>query len=138
MGQNVVTISQARRALESNGAESDRDRPFFVAARWLRANANGEPVLTMNPRIIRYLTGLPTVETLRSGSPEETVWPSTRNQIAAMIEKRKPAFLFLDDKDPVLKRLIIEAAESSDFKVDVIREASFGNRYSVARLSPRN
>lgn len=138
MGQNFVTIFQARWALEYNGAESDRDKPFFVAARWLRANADGEPVLTMNPRIIRYLTGLPTVETLRSGSPEETVWPSTRNQIATMLEKRKPAFLFLDDKDPALKKLIIEAAESLDLRVDVIPGASFGNRYSVARLSPRN
>ena len=138
MGQNVVTISQARLALESNGPESGRDKPFFVAARWLRANANGEPVLTMNPRIIRYLTGLPTVETMHSGSPEETVWPSTRNQIVAMIEKRKPGFLFLDDKDPVLKRLIIEAAGSSGFEVNVIPEASFGNRYSVARLTPHN
>ncbi len=138
MGQNVVTISQARLALESNGPESGRDKPFFVAARWLRANANGEPVLTMNPRIIRYLTGLPTVETMHSGSPEETAWPSTRNQIVAMIEKRKPGFLFLDDKDPALKRLIIEAAGSSGFEVNVIPEASFGNRYSVARLTPRN
>ena len=138
MGQNVVTISQARCALESGGAESYRDKPFFVAARWLRSNANGEPVLTMNPRIIRYLTGLPTVETLRSGCPEETALPSTRNQIAAMIEKRKPAFLFLDDKDPALKNLIVEAAESLNFKVDVVPEASFGNRYSVSRLSRGN
>lgn len=136
MGQNLVTISEARFALEPGGAESIRDKPFFVAARWLRHNAKGQAVLTMNPRIIRYLTGLPTVEILRSGSPEETVLPKTHDEIIGLIEKKKPGFVFLDSKDDRLKKLIIESADSKDLKVDVVPEASFGNRYSLARLLP--
>ncbi|MGC8659989.1 MAG: ArnT family glycosyltransferase [Desulfomonilaceae bacterium] len=135
MGQNAVTISQARLALESGGAETDRDEPFFVAARWLKSHAEGKSVLTMNPRIIRYLTGLPTVEMLRSGSPEEMVLPKTLIEIRGIIQKRNPAFLFLDNRDEVLKGLIIAAAESLNYKVEVIKEASCGDRYILARLS---
>ena len=136
MGQNAVTISEARLALESGGAETLKDQPFFVAARWLKANADGKSVLTMNPRIINYLSGLPTVEMLRSGSPEETVLPKTVREIDGIIEKRRPAFLFLDNRDQFLKGLIIAAAQSQNYRVDVIHEASCGNRYILARLSP--
>jgi 4-amino-4-deoxy-L-arabinose transferase-like glycosyltransferase len=137
LGQDVVTISEARFATEPGGAESVRDKPFFVAARWLKEYAAGQPVLTMNPRIIRYLTGLPTVELLRSGAPEEAAWPETRDQIARLIDQKKPGFLFLDNKDPRLKKLILEAADSNNLDVDPISEASFGNRYNVTRLRPR-
>ena len=138
LGQNIVTIAGARSAVESGGAESDRDKPFFVAARWLKANSNGQSILTMNPRIIHYLTGLPTVETLRSGAPEEVAWLNTREQIAGLIKKRKPGFVFLDNKNPALKKLIAESAESDNYTLQVIPEASYGNRYSLARLVLKN
>ncbi len=138
LGQSVVTISEARMALEKGGAESQRDKPFFVAARWLKAHQNGKSIMTMNPRIIRYLTGISTLETLRSGAPEESVWPTTRNQIADLIEKGNPGFLFVDNRDPVLKRLILEAAESRNLEFQIIPEASFGNRYYLGRLVNRD
>ena len=138
LGQNVVTISEARMALEKGGAESLRDKPFFVAARWLKAHQNGQSIMTMNPRIIRYLTGISTVETLRSGAPEESAWPTTRNEIAHLIDKRKPGFLFLDNKDPILKRLIFEAAESRNLEFQIVPEASFGDRYYLGRLVNRH
>ncbi|MFH0958856.1 MAG: glycosyltransferase family 39 protein [Pseudomonadota bacterium] len=138
LGQNLVTISEARMALENNGAESLRDKPFFVAARWLKANHNEQAIMTMNPRIIRYLTGMSTVETLRSGAPEESAWPTTRNQIADIIEKRKPGFLFLDSRDPKLKELILEAAETRNLEFKIVPEASFGDRYCLGQLVNRN
>jgi 4-amino-4-deoxy-L-arabinose transferase-like glycosyltransferase len=138
VGQNIVTIAGARSAVESGGAESNRDKPFFVAARWLKANSNGQSILTMNPRIIRYLTGLPTVETLRSGAPEEVAWPNTRKQIVELMKKGKPGFIFLDNKNPALEKLILESAELNNYVVHVIPEASYGNRYSLGRLTLRN
>lgn len=138
IGQNVVTISEARMALENGGAESLRDKPFFVASRWLKANGSGQPIMTMNPRVIRYLTGMPTVETLRSGTPEELAWPTSRNEIAYLIETRKPGFLFLDNRDPMLKKLILEAAQSKNLDFVEVPEASFGERYCLLRLVSPN
>jgi hypothetical protein len=138
LGQNIVTIAGARSAVESGGAESNRDKPFFVAARWLKANSNGQSILTMNPRIIHYLTGLPTVETLRSGAPEEVAWPNTRQQIIGLMKKRNPGFVFLDNKNPALKKLITESAELNNYTLQVIPEASYGNRYSLARFVLKN
>lgn len=137
LAQDAVTVSEARLALEPGGAESIRDKPFFVAARWLKEHSAGQPVLTMNPRIIRYLSGLPTVELLRSGAPEEAAWPETRDQITRLIDQKKPGFLFLDNKDPRLKKLILEAVDSNNLDVDPIPEASFGSRYNVVSLCPR-
>ena len=68
LGHNLITIYQARTAIETGGAESERDLPYFKAARWLRTQTSDGVVMTMHPRILHYLSGRPTIEsdTLRS------------------------------------------------------------------------
>ncbi|MFH1114246.1 MAG: glycosyltransferase family 39 protein [Pseudomonadota bacterium] len=134
VGHNIITIVGARSALERDGAESARDLPFFQAARWLRGNAPGSVVLTMHPRVLHYLSGLRTVELVRSGVPEHQVWVDARDQIRGLIERNDPAFLFSDAKNRAQYRHVMEAIESLDMQVREIEDAGCSTRFRLWRI----
>jgi 4-amino-4-deoxy-L-arabinose transferase-like glycosyltransferase len=136
VGHNALTIVHARTALESGGAESSRDLPFFIAARWLKEHTSGGVVLTMHPRVIHYLSRFPTVELIRSGVPEHEVWVNTQDQIRRLIAARNPTFFFSDAKDSDLFKQVIAAAESLNLRLEEIPEAGSPPRFTLWRLRP--
>ncbi len=134
VGHNVITIAGSRYALETEGAESARDLPFFEAARWLRGNAPGSVVLTMHPRVVHYLSGLQTVELVRSGVPEHEVWVNASDQIRNLIQRRNPEFLFSDSRNSEQYRQVMEAINSMNMKVQPIAEAGSSTRFRLWRI----
>jgi len=100
---NTFTIIQARYALEPNGAESYRDEPFFAASRWLKQSAEGGPIMSMHPRVIHYLSGLPTIELVRSGVSENQTFISSQDELIRIISVRRPTYLFSDSKNHSMK-----------------------------------
>ena len=138
VGHNALTIVHARTALEREGAESQRDLPFFVAARWLKEHASGSVVLTMHPRVIHYLSRVPSVELIRSGVPEHEVWVRAQDQIRRLIIDRKPTFLFSDARDTHLFNEAIAAAESLNLRLEEIPEAGSPPRFRLWRFVPSN
>ena len=100
---NTSTIIQARSALEWNGAESLRDAPFFASSRWLKQSGEEGPVMSMHPRVIHYLSGLPTIELVRSGVPENQAFISSLDELTRIIATRRPTYIFSDNKNPVMK-----------------------------------
>ncbi|MCX5861399.1 MAG: glycosyltransferase family 39 protein [Deltaproteobacteria bacterium] len=131
---NMVTIIQARTALESNGAESLRDLPFFTAGRWLRDNAGNGAVLTMHPRVIHYLSGLPTVELVRSGVPEHLVWIDVAEQIEPLIALRGPTYFFSDADQASLYNETLEALKVLGLTVENVDRTASSQRFRLWRI----
>lgn len=131
LGANVQTIYQSRTALQPNGGESLKDASFFTAADWIKRNAGQGPVLSMNPRIIRYLTGVRTVDVLRSGVPEHIAWASTEKEISGIIQEHHPRYLFADSKNEDLRNVIFETIRKHGGKLIEVKEARSGDRFSL-------
>jgi hypothetical protein len=134
IGHNLATIVQARTPLEAQGAESSRDLPFFKAARWLKGHAGNAVVLTMYPRVIHYLSGLPTVELVRSGVPEHEVWVDAQQEIRRLIRDREPTFFFSDAKNDNLLSQVRLAAEGLGLRLEEVSEASSPPRFHVWKI----
>lgn len=134
IGHNVITVVEARTALEANGAESERDLPFFKAGRWLRHHGDNAVVLSMHPRIIHYLSGHPTSELVRSGVPEHETWIETQEQIRRMIARTSPAFLFSDASNRTLYEPVVRAIQGLNLRLEEIPEVSVGNRFRLWRI----
>lgn len=136
VGANAITITQARTPLEAGGAETERDAPFFMAARWLRENGSGGTVMTMHPRVIRYLSGLPTVELIRSGVPEREVWINRPEQIQELILSRRPTYLFSDQANTRVYEPAFKALEGLNLAPVRITEAGTSSRFGLWRIGP--
>jgi len=136
VGHNVGTIIQARTALEKGGAESAHDLPFFVAARWLKSRQEQGPLLTMHPRVVHFLSGIKTVELVRSGVPEHEVWVDRREAIGRLIQEHHPTFFFSDSANERLFKEAEAAAESLGLRLEEIPEASVSHRFRLWRLRP--
>jgi 4-amino-4-deoxy-L-arabinose transferase-like glycosyltransferase len=98
LGHNMVPIYHARTALESNGPETARSRPYFEAARWLSRHAPDATVLTSRPRIVHYLSGNRTIPLVRSGVPDHEIWVRGESQIERIVRTQNPEFLYIDSK----------------------------------------
>ncbi len=122
-GHNIITIYHARTPLESCGAESKRDAPFFTAARWLKSQPADTLVMTMHPRVLHYLSGLRTVELVRSGVPEHQAWIQDADHIRDLVLTKRPAYLFSDASNPVRFKQTIAAIENSGVRLKEIPEA---------------
>ncbi|MDQ7782738.1 MAG: glycosyltransferase family 39 protein [Desulfomonilaceae bacterium] len=131
VGHNMITIVGARSALEHEGAESSRDLPFFEASRWLRANAPDAVILTMHPRALRYLSGLRTVELVRSGFPEHEVWVNEQDKIRDLVTRTSPTFLFSDSKNREQYRHVMAAIESLGWEVREIAQVGSSDRFRL-------
>ena len=134
VGANFQTIYQARTAVQAHGAEQEKDRAFFAAAQWIRTNDPEARILSMNPRILRYLTGAKTSDILRSGVPEHLAWISTQNEISAILEKNSPNYLFVDLKNAGLKDIICETIQKHGYRLVEIEEARSGSRFSLWKI----
>jgi 4-amino-4-deoxy-L-arabinose transferase-like glycosyltransferase len=134
VGHNAITIMAARSAVETPGAESSRDLPFFAAARWLKAHAAGEVVLTMHPRVLHYLSGLPTVELVRSGVPEHEVWVNAQQEIRKLLQGRNPTFLFSDSRNTLLYGQVMKAIENLGLELQEIPEAGTSPRFHLWKI----
>jgi hypothetical protein len=134
VGHNAITVFEARGALEVNGAESDRDLPFFKAGRWLKENGAGAVVLSMHPRVIHYLSGCPTAELVRSGVPEHETWVDTQEQLGRIIAETRPAFLFADASNKILYDPVMKAFEGLNLRLEDIPETRGGNRFRLWRI----
>ncbi len=133
-GANVQTIYQSRNAVEAYGAELPKDTAFFSAARWIRTHDPDARILSMNPRIMRYLTGANTTDILRSGVPEHLAWVSTQKEISLILERNRPNYLFIDSKNGSLKDAILETVAKHDYRLVEIEEARSGSRFSLWKI----
>jgi hypothetical protein len=136
IGHNMVPIVQARTALESQGAESDRGLPYFVAARWLKEHAPDARVLTTQPRIIHYLSGCRTVALVRSGVPEREALVSEQSQLKTLISESKPNFIFVDHKDADLYAQVFQAVRDLGFTLKEVPAAGPAPRYALFEIIP--
>ncbi len=136
LGANVQIIYQARNAVEAYGAELPKDRAFFSAAQWISKNDPDARILSMNPRIMRYLTGVKTTDILRSGVPEHLAWISTQEELSVILEKERPNYLFVDSKNGVLKEAIFDTLQKHDYRLVEIEEAGAGSRFSLWKILP--
>lgn len=136
-GHNLITIVEARTALEKNGAQSERSQPFFSAARWLKQNAPSAVVLTTRPRIIHYLSGCRTVSLVRSGVPDHEIWVREDLRLREIIEKQKPDFLYADTKDTEFFNQIMSSMKLLGLDLEEIQEASTP-RYRLFRIRMPN
>jgi len=134
VGHNLKTIADARSALENGGPESERSLPFFVAARWLKANAADAVILTSRPRIINYLSGCRTISLVRSGVPDHEVWVNREDWIQRLLEVNRPDFLFADSKDKEMYSQVIKTIIASGLELEEIIEAESSRRYRVFRI----
>lgn len=134
VGANFQTIYHARTAVQAHGAELEKDRAFFAAAQWIRTNDPEARILSMNPRILRYLTGAKTSDILRSGVPEHLAWISSQNEISAILEKNSPNYLFVDSKNAGLKDTICETIQRHGYRLVEIEEARSGSRFSLWKI----
>jgi hypothetical protein len=132
-GHNVITIVHARTALEKNGPEDDRTLPFFIASRWLKANAPEATVLTSRSRIIHYLSGCRTISLVRSGVPEHQIWLNTQEEVQSLVKQTKPQFLYADTKDSRYYSHVIESIKAMGVRLEEIPEAS-SKRYRLFRM----
>lgn len=136
-GHNLKTVFQARTALEVNGAESERSRPFFTASRWLKANAPDGAVLTTGSRIIHYLSGCPTIAMVRSGVPDHEIWLDQKEGIRKIVMERGAQYVFADEKDAQLFNQAFDALKDLGMEVVEIPEASSPPRYRLMKIMPR-
>jgi hypothetical protein len=136
VGHNVKTVYQCRTALETNGAESERRLPFFEAARRLKAEAPYDVVMTMQPRVIHYLSGCPTVELYRSGVSDAPEVESVKT-VKCLIAGRNPGYLFSDSKDSDFYEAVMKGILESGLTPEEIPLKSGSKRFRLWRLIPR-
>lgn len=136
-GHNLITIYQARTAIERGGAEAERDLPYFKAARWLRTHASDSVVMSMHPRVLHYLSGRPTIELTRSGVSFDQTWLRDEKQLQNLIKSRKPTYLFSDALDPDLFDDTAKALHSLELDLAAIPEAEVSPRFHLWRIVPR-
>ena len=134
VAHNMKTIYQCRTALEPMGAQSERSLPYFCAARWLAENAPGAPVLTARPRIIHYLSGSPTIPLIRFGVPEQEHRVTSEDAIGTMMARKKPQFLFTDEKITDLNEHVVSVLNGLDFRLEEVTQAGCSPRYRLYRL----
>lgn len=132
--QNLGTVFHARTPCEIDGAESVRDVPFFASGQWLQENASNSIVLTMHPRVIHYLSGLPTVELVRSGVPEHQVWIDNVSDLRRLISERRPQYFFSDASQANLFSQVLEALGSLDLKLEDINLFPSSGRFRLWRI----
>ena len=137
LGHNLITIYQARTAIETGGAESERDLPYFKAARWLRTQTSDGVVMTMHPRILHYLSGRPTIELTRSGVSYEQTWVRGQGELQNLITTRRPAYFFSDALDQSLFNETVRALHSLGLDLEAIPEADASRRFRLWRIIPR-
>lgn len=136
LGANIQTIYGARTAVQVNGgAESSKDAVFFTAAKWIKEHDPDGPILSMNPRILRYLTGARTIDILRSGVPEHQAWVSSQQEISDIMEKEHPRYLFADSKNTEMLQLIFGALKQNGYGLVEIKEAGSGLRFSLWKIT---
>ncbi len=136
VGHDTVTIFHARTPLEANGAQSARDLPFFEAARWLRHQPGEGAVLSMHPRVLRYLSHRPTIDLVRSGVPEHQAWIEDQDDIIQLVLSRKPEFFFSDQAN--LRRFdrTVAAIQSLGLKLEEIPGSVHSERFRLWRICP--
>lgn len=134
---NALTIVHARSARESSGAETERDLPFFAAARWIRAHSPQGVVMSMHPRVLHYLSGIRSVELVRSGVPESRVWVNAPDEIRRLVEADHVTLLFTDNKNRHLYETVTRAVQDSGLRMEEIPEASPSPRFKLWKLVPR-
>ncbi len=134
LGADLQTIYHSRTAIERHGPESSRDAPFFAAAKWIKTNDAQGPILSMNPRIIRYLTRVKTIDLLRSGVPEHLAWASTQDEISSIMRNYQPKYVFIDSKNQPLKDTVMGAILHNDYQLVEIEEARAGDRFSLWKI----
>jgi hypothetical protein len=134
IGANIQTIYHARTAVQSCGAESAKDLSFFEAARWIRSHDPSATILSMNPRIMRYLTGTKTIDILRSGVPEHLAWASTQHEISEILQRDRPDYFFADSKNSHLREMIVQTIRNSNLELKEIKEAGVGTRFSLWKI----
>lgn len=135
LGADIQTIYQARTALQSQGPESSRDAPFFAAAKWIKSDDPQGPILSMNPRILRYLTGVRTIDLLKSGVPEHLAWASTEQEISTILEYHEPKYLFADSKNAPLQNVVFDTIKKNGRKLVEMKEAKVGDRFSLWKIT---
>jgi len=128
---NAGTVVQARTPMEKNGPESARDLPFFLAGRWLKDHGHDCSVMTMHPRVIRYVSGLRTVELLRSGVPESEVWVRHQDEISRLVRVNKPRYLFVDGKNSLRERQVRQSLEDLGLRLQRIPNLDQLQRFSL-------
>jgi hypothetical protein len=136
LGHNLGTIYQARTAIESGGAESERDLPYFKAARWLKSQNSDGVVMTMHPRILHYLSGRPTIELTRSGVSYVQTWVRGQSVLQDLITSRSPAYFFSDALDQGLFNETVRALHSLGLNLELIPEAEASPRFRLWRIVP--
>jgi hypothetical protein len=136
LGHNLITVYQARTAIEPRGAESERDLPFFKAARWLRTQTSNGIVMTMHPRILHYLSGRPTIELTRSGVSFEQTWVRDQKELQNLIVSRRPAYFFSDALDQDLLNETVRALHNLGLNLEAIPEADASPRFRLWRIIP--
>jgi len=136
-GHNLITIMEARTALEANGAQSERSQPFFIASNWLKKNAPAATVLTDQPRTINYLSGCRTVSLARSGVPDHEALVSEHERLKDIMEKDKPNLLYVDTKDTKFFNQVMASMELLGVRFEEVGEAST-SRYHLFRIRMRN
>jgi hypothetical protein len=134
---NVGTVVQARTALETSGAETERDLPFFAAARWIRARSPQGVVMSMHPRVLHYLSGIRSVELIRSGVPESRVWVNAPDEIRRLVEANHVTLLFTDNKNKHLYETVTRAVRDAGIGLEEIPEASPSPRFKLWKLVPQ-
>ncbi len=132
---NVIPILEARQAVQSGGAETIRDVPFFRAASWLKNNAPHAVVLSMHPRVLHYLSGSKTVELVRSGVPEHEVWVNRTAEVRRLIQRTEPAFLFSDASNATMLASVRDALHGLGLELVEVSEAST-SRFQLWRIVP--
>jgi Dolichyl-phosphate-mannose-protein mannosyltransferase len=135
-GHNLGTIYQARTAIEAGGAESERDLPYFKAARWLKSHTSDEVVMSMHPRILHYLSRRPTIELIHSGVSLAQTWVKDQKELQNLITSRKPQYFFSDALDQSLFNATVRALHSLGLSIEPIPEADASPRFHLWRIIP--
>jgi 4-amino-4-deoxy-L-arabinose transferase-like glycosyltransferase len=136
LGHNLGTIYQARTAIEPGGAESERDLPYFKAARWLKSQTSDGVVMSMHPRILHYLSRRPTIELIHSGVSFDQTWVKDPKELQNLITTRKPAYFFSDAFDQSLFNVTVRALHSLGLTIEAIPEADTVPRFHLWRIVP--
>lgn len=134
LGADFQTIYHARNAAQREGGESSKDISFFSAAKWIKDTKAEGPLLSMNPRILRYLTGIKTIDLLKSGVPEHLAWTSTEDEINVILQKYDPEYLFSDAKNQDLQEIVFESIRKSGRDLIEIKEAKVGERFGLWKI----
>jgi hypothetical protein len=90
----------------------------------------------MHPRVLHYLSGVRTVELVRSGVPEHEVWVNRRQEIKRLIERTEPSFLFSDGHNETMLREVRAALKSLSLRLVEVRDAEASSRFRLWKIAP--